>query len=238
MTLAILSIVALLILGLVLLASGIYFMFWGRSDAKGGPTQAGLKDILTLNVPAQALLIIIGGAFFVIGTWLAVTHSQDTASPVPRTLATTPTNPSVSFTPTQTKAATPSSPSVNPSASSRSIEIIRPETGSNVKLNDTITIQVSGASMSRYVWLLVKLGSQVYPQGPCNNISITITSCLDVRFGDPGMPVGTKYVLTAVLVNAQGNRAYMPKVRNGYNSESPPVQPILSSSSITVHGLE
>ena len=222
MTLAIVAIVALLVLGLVLLASGIYFMFWGRSDAKGGPTQAGLKDILTLNVPAQALLIIIGGAFFVFGTWLAVTHSQESASP----------------TPTQTKATIPPSPSANPSASSQSIKIIRPKNGGNVKLNDTITIQVSGASMSRYVWLLVQLGSQVYPQGPCNNITLTITSCPDVRFGDPGMPVGTKYVLTAVLVNSRGNRAYMPKVRNGFSSDNPPVRPILSSSQITVHGLE
>lgn len=243
MTLAIIAIVALLTLGLALLISGIYFMFWARTDAKAGPTQAGLKDVLTVNVPAQALIIIIGGGLFAFGAWLAVTHTQGTAlladSPAPTgTHVMTPASPSVSLAPTRAHVTTPASSSVNPSSPIQTIKIIRPKNGSHVKLNDTITIQVSGTSIARYVWLLVKLGSRVYPQGPCNNISPIITSCPNVRFGDPGMPVSTKYVLTAVLVNAQGNRAYKPRVENGFSSAKPPVLPLLSSSQITVYGLE
>jgi hypothetical protein len=235
MTLAIFAILGLLALGIALLAAGIYFMFWSRSDAKAGPTQAGLKDILTVNVPAQALLVLIGGIFFALGAWLAVTHNtstQHTSGPVsPRTDTHTPAPTSTTFT-------APQSPSTTPSSPTETIQIIRPKNGGDVKLNDTVTISVSGADMSRYVWLLVKLGSQVYPQGPCNNISLTITSCPGVRFGDPGMRVGTPYALTVVLVNAQGNSAYMPKVRNGFSSANPPAIPIASSAQITVHGLE
>jgi hypothetical protein len=229
MSLAIVSIIVLLILGAALLAAGIYFMFSGRVDVKGDRTEASLKEIISVNVPAQALLIIVGAGFLAFGAWLAVTHTQEAAS-----LVVPPPSNGPSATTSQS-----SGPSGSPSPiPNQTIKIISPKDGSNVKLNDTIKIQLSGVSRDRYVWLLVQLGSQVYPQGPCNNVSLAITSCPDVRFGDPGMPVGTKYILTAVLVDAQGNSTYMPFVTNGFSEADHPVTPILSSPEITVHGLE
>jgi hypothetical protein len=224
MSLAIVSIIALLILGIAFLIGGVYFTFLSKSDARGETTQASLKDLVTLHVGPQALLIVVGAGFLVFAAWLAVTHPPN-SSPV---AGSTPT----------VQASTPSGHTPRPLTEAPTIKITRPSNGSNVRLNDTVEIQVSGAGMARYVWILVQLGSQVYPQGPCNNISLTVTSCPAVRFGDPGMAVGTPYTLTAVLVDSQGNSTYMPLLRNGFAASNPPVLPIASSSQITVHGDE
>jgi hypothetical protein len=146
---------------------------------------------------------------------------------------------------TDSPVVTSSSPVVNSpptpsktSPNSRTIKIIKPASESYVNLNNNVKIQVSGVGMSRQVWLLVRLGPKVYPQGPCDTFSLTVTVCPHVRFGDPGLPFGTLYKVTAVLVNNQDSRKYRSYVEPGFNNQSAPVSPILSSPSITVHGRE
>jgi hypothetical protein len=226
MNLAVASIIVLLILGVILLMAGIYFMFWSKADPKDRSTEARLKDIISFNVPAQALLMVIGAGFLGFGAWLAVTVQSNSGHLPP------------DATPTASAPTASVSPIAKPSSKSPVIQITKPSNGSYVQLNDTVEIRISDTDMTRYVWLLVQLGSQVYPEGPCDNISPTVTSCPAVRFGDPGMPVGTKYLLTAVLVNAQGSSAYMPFIENGFVNTKPPVYPIASSPQTTVRGNE
>lgn len=137
----------------------------------------------------------------------------------------------------------------NSSASSRTpglpaagpvIRIADPVNGNkNIPLNSNVTIDLVGQSVNRYVWLLVQLGDQVFPQGPCNNLSAIVTECAAVRFGDPSMGPGVRYVITAVMVDGQENNVYMSFVRNGYSFDDPPrVSVILKSKPITIYDSE
>ncbi len=184
--------------------------------------------IPTLPVWARACLGVLGAGVFALAfvPGIGESSSGSVASPLS------------SSTPTQSAAST-AEPTPSPtSPNARTIEIIKPKSGSYVNLNNNVKVQVSGVGMSRQVWLLVQLGSQVYPQGPCDTTSLTITVCPDVRFGDPRLPFGTLYRVTAILVNTQDSKKYRSYIEPGFSKQSPPVSPILSSPSIIVHGRE
>lgn len=213
--------VVLIIAGLVLIVLAIL----GSGDY--------VKVVIpSLAVWARVLLAIVGVAVFTLAFIPGITTNLPGA-------ASQPPN---SVTPSPSASAKGGLVSPSPTSDgqpiNQKIRIIKPSAGSYVDLNNDIKIQLQGVSMSRQVWILVQLGTQVYPQGPCNTVSLTVTLCPDVRFGDPGMRYGTPYELTAVVVSAHGSDDYKPFIGPGFSKNAPPVSPILSSSSITVHGRE
>ena len=186
--------------------------------------------IPTLPVWARVCLGVLGSVVFALAFIPGVGKSSSGSVASPSS--------SASSTPTQSTVPTTGPDSSPTSPNARTIKVVKPTSGSYVNLNNNIKVQLSGVGMSRQVWVLVQLGSQVYPQGPCDNTSLTTTVCRDVRFGDPGMHVGTPYRVTAVLVRIQDNQKYQPYIEPGFSETSPPVSPILSSSSIKVYGRE
>lgn len=178
------------------------------------------------------MVVIVIGVFCITFSAISYKVTGNNGSPSP-----TPTFPSPTSTQPAGITAAPS-PTPDASPSAQTIKIINPSSGSYVNLNSDIRVQLSGVDMSRQVWLLVQLGSQVFPQGPCNTVSLTVTDCPAVRFGDPGMLYGTQYKVSAVLVNMQGSNKYISYYAKGFSAQSPPVSPILSSSTITVYGRE
>jgi len=215
----------LIILGVVLVAFGIIMLIFRRKpDPNNKDNGATFQTpMFVVSGPAGLAIIAIGVVCVIWGVTKNVNNSN---IPVP----------SNSAQPTGVAASPSPAPDASPSAPT--IRVIKPSSGSYVNLNNDIKVQLSGVGMSRQVWVLVQIGSQVYPQGPCNTVSLTITDCPAVRFGDPGMRFGTPYKVTAVLVNIQDNDKYIPYYASGFSAQSPPVSPILSSSSITVYGRE
>ncbi len=223
--------VVLGLVGLALVVLGIYGIV---RDKFGAPTSGGAMGG-TISIPLSGLIVMLGLCSLGFAVYLSANETSQNAIATPTSSATSiPTSPppqptGITASPSPTPDALPSAPTIT---------IIKPLSGSYVNLNDDITVQLSGVGVSRQVWLLVQLGSQVYPQGPCNTLSLTVTDCPGVRFGDPGMRFGTPYKVTAVLVKLQDNNKYNKVYASGFSAQSPPVSPILSSSSITVYGRE
>lgn len=193
----------------------------------------------TISLPLSGLILILGLASLGFPAYLVA--SETTKNPVATPtgsagIATSSPTPIIPTSPAPTTALPSPSPDGSPNA--RTITITTPSSGSYVNLNNDIRVQVSGIDESREVWLLIQVGPQVYPQGPCNTVSLTVTDCPNARFGDPGMRFGTPYKVIAVLVSIQDNEKYKLYYESGFSAQSPPVSPILSSSSITVYGRE
>jgi hypothetical protein len=216
----------LIIVGVVLVGVGIIMMIIRlkpNQNSKDNNAATVHTPMFIVSGPAGLAVIVIGVVCVIVG---ATQHRNNSSIPITSN-STEPTG-----------ATTAPSPTPDASPLTPTITIIKPSSGSYVNLNDDVQVQLSNVSTSRDVWLLVQLGSQVYPQGPCNDVSLTVTDCPNVRFGDPGMQYGTPYKLTAVLVSTQDNNKYQPYYTSGFSAQSPPVSPILSSSSITVYGRE
>ena len=216
----------LIVVGVVLVGFGILMLIIRTKPDPNNKDNAATvhTPMFVVSGPAGLVVIAIGVGCII---WGGVTqHGSNSNIPIT----------SNSTQPTRVTASP--SPATDASPSAATITIINPSSGSYVNLNNDIKVQLSGVDMSRQVWVLVQIGSQVYPQGPCNTVSLTVTDCPAVRFGDPGMRFGTPYKVTAVLVNIQGNDKYEPYYASGFSAQSPPVSPILSSSSITVYGRE
>jgi len=138
MILAMLVTIVLCVSGLFLLISGIWLMLRGRPSAPQDATEASLKEVIRLNVPAQALLVLVGAALLVCGGYFAVTKTQ--ASQNSRLAAGTPatstaTSPSVSapsISPAPAVARSPESTKPRPTASAPSVAIEIPKTGTAV----------------------------------------------------------------------------------------------------------
>jgi hypothetical protein len=76
----IIVVIVMCIAGLALLISGIILLAKGGSGAPGETTEASLKEVIRVNVPAQALLVLVGAGLLSGGGYLAVTHTQTSNS--------------------------------------------------------------------------------------------------------------------------------------------------------------
>ena len=227
------SSITLISVGIFLVLVGVVLLVikFRPSDSAASPPIFQGPGRFMVSGPVGLVVIVIG-VFCITFSAISykVTGNNGSVNPTPTFPSPTPTQPAgITASPSPTPDALPSAPT---------IKIIIPSSGSYVNLNNDVKVQLSGVDMSRQVWLLVQLGSQVFPQGPCDTVSLTVTDCPAVRFGAPGMLYGTRYKVTAVLVNLQDNNKYMPYYENGFSAQSPPVSPIRSSSSITVYGRE
>jgi hypothetical protein len=192
-------------------------------------------------VIAAAIIGVLGTiiAAFLTNLFGLVSSNSPDSGPVHSASSSPSTSPQSSPR-SSTSSPQDASPTSGISASIQLIRIAEPVDGSkNIPLNSNIMIDVTRQSVNRYVWVLVQLGNQVFPQGPCNNLSATETECAAVQFGSPSMGSGVKYIVTAVIVGAQGNSAYMPFVHYGFRLNDPPRISIISKSKpITIYGSE
>jgi hypothetical protein len=142
---------------------------------------------------------------------------------------------------------TGSAPSALP-ASTRKVQILSPADGGSIRAIDDIVTAEFGFPSDRRVWILVKFDGDdhVYPQGPCDNLTSGISSCIGAQFGDtlkpseqspPGSesPPGSDFLeVTAVVIDAVDEKQYQdPKVhQRGFLASDPLVTPLAESEPV------
>lgn len=193
---AIVIIISICVAGLFLLISGIWLMFQRRPVSPGEATEASLKEVIRLNVPAQALLVLVGAALLVSGGYLGVTRWQTAqgsnvinSSPASRATASP-------------FAVTTTSPSISPisTPSPASATLTSPNNGVKVSKRDGFVARGTVASLGSYtVWILDYDGGYTVDQEAV--VTAGLWSATDQPLGDPSDKLPYNLTMVAVMAN-------------------------------------
>jgi hypothetical protein len=144
-------VIVMCVAGIFLLVSGIFLLLRGGADAGGGRTEASLKEVIKVNVPAQALLVLVGAGLLSAGGYLAVSRTQDAASPIVPTIlsaGTHPSNPSATPDPD-------ASPRASASNSPPTVTLVYPTNGTSVSRSQGFIATGSSGSLGpNTIWIL------------------------------------------------------------------------------------
>lgn len=147
--LGVLVIVIMCVSGVTLLVAGILLLIRGAAGIGGDPTEASVKDVIKVNVPAQALLVLVGAGLLSGGGYLAVHQTQFNAS----------TSGPNELPPSATASASTASPSPSqsPSAPSEQTEptLTYPKDGTRVSKSQGFIASGSAANINpSSLWIL------------------------------------------------------------------------------------
>jgi|HubBroStandDraft_6_1064221.scaffolds.fasta_scaffold43826_6 hypothetical protein len=189
--------IVLCVSGLFLLISGIWLMLRGRPSSPQDATEASLKEVIRLNVPAQALLVLVGAALLVCGGYFAVTKTQasetsPSAGSSPATESPTAPQTSPSASPTPAKVLT------TPGAASATLN--HPVDGTKVSRSRGFVARGTATSLGPYtVWILD------YDSGYTVDQEATVSagkwSALDQPLGDSSDQLPFELTMVAVVAN-------------------------------------
>jgi len=183
--------------GLSLLISGIWLMFQGRPTSPDEATEASLKEVIRLNVPAQALLVLVGAALLVAGGYLGVTHWQTT--PGSNTINSSPTTAdtaSPSATPMGTSPSSPTSAPVQAYAT-----LTSPNNGTKVSKQGGFVARGTATSLGPYtVWILDYDGGYTVDQEAA--VAAGQWSATDQPLGDSSDVLPFNRTMVAVIADS------------------------------------
>jgi hypothetical protein len=217
--LGVVVIIVLCISGLFLLISGIWLMLRGRPDTPDGATEATLKEVIRVNVPAQALLVLVGAGLLISGGYLAVTRAQDTGtSSVGQVPVSTGRN-----SPSAKPSPSPSpSTSLPPTAGQSSATLSYPSDGTKVSRQRGFIATGAAASLGPYtVWILDYDGGYTVDQEA--KIVAGQWSATDQPLGDSSdhLPYDLTMVVALANPHCAARLTQIGSTRNDYTQSLP-----------------